>query len=345
MPNIVDVLERADILCTHGSSNYKYLSSIASNFHKLLALAMSPMVDPDSLRDRILTNVAAQRGMNSPYHLDDQFSAIKTDPFLSSFAQSFSRSDVGHIETLIAECVICQKSEDDWFKATYVEQLKASDQRAIPALFYEDIYLNGMRSLIYGFGNCELRADALLVELIRAGSFNNLHVLQLLPKDAEGCALEELFLVAVGHWPKAGCQLIVPWFQGPRVFEWKGSLGDSLSELMTGLGEPTMDLKNTSIKTVFSLDQTTIGPVKRMVDHSYDALLSLKTDKFKKIRALYCLFLENVIGHVPSTEFRQGSRGPYWFGYQQGFFSGFAPADALASLKGDLRPLYESKGM
>ena len=333
MPDIKSVLERADQLCTHGSSNYKRQQLIASNYHKLFALAQVTDGDMGMLRARMLLNIKAQQKMTSPYRLHDFFTRTKSDFMTKSLAKSFSREDVGYIEVFIAESLVCQQSEDEWMKKIYMDHITKDDLKGVPDIFYTDIYLNGIRSLIYGYGNCGLRTDALLVELIRADSFDEIHMLHLNPKDGDDRPLEELYFIAVGDWPKPGCQIIVPWFEKKRVFEWTGDI----SVLKEGLEEPTLDPKKSTIETIFSINKANIGPIKGLVDATYESYLAYKPSKFKAIRDLYCLFLENALDYKPPTQFKAGLSGPYYYAFQRGFFSGLEakktiekPAESLS---------------
>lgn len=176
MPKIDEVLARADKSCTHGSTNYKQYRAIYSAFHQLLTYAQSPSADLDTLAARTASNLMAVHDKKNPYDLKEIFTAIETQPFSLFLAKSIPKYDIAQIETIIAEIYVSLTSEDEWLKREYVERLKDFDKKTVPSLFYGDTYLNGIRSLMYGFGNCALRADALLVELIRAGTSDQLHL-------------------------------------------------------------------------------------------------------------------------------------------------------------------------
>ncbi len=323
------IFNRADELCSFGSSNYRYQRPIASSYHKLFAFAEAPDADPLTFMALVAKNHAAIMRMNTPYDLDDFFSNIQHNDALKYLAKSYPRAEIAGMEVFIAESYMCQHAENQWRTRTYVDTLKDIDRTGVPDLFYEDIYLNGMYSSIYGFGNCELRADALFIELIREGSFDDLHLLRLKPCDRHGLPLEQLFFIAVGDWPNPGCQIMVPWFQRNRLFEWKGTLEATLSDFKSGLDEPTIDPKTSFIERILSTNKLTIGPMRRMVDATYERLLSDKPVKFLAIRALYSLFLKNALDHEPSPAFSEGSRGPYRYGLQFQFFSGLGEDSGL----------------
>lgn len=132
--------------------------------------------------------------------------------------------------------------------------------------------------------------------------------------------------MAVGDWPKPGCQIIVPWFQKQRRFEWGGSL-EATPEFLVALDEPTIDCKKSKIETELSTNEETIVPLRKMVTESYAHFLTFKPGKFQAIRDLYCLFLQNALGHDLGDSFKKGGAGPFYYSYQRGFFAGSSSAE------------------
>jgi hypothetical protein len=242
-----------------------------------------------------------------------------------TYLNNIPKDEWKYIETIIA--AYTSNMENALFSGKFLSTLKIElplkqVSTAEPKKFTTEIYLNAIKCLVYGFGNCELLSYLALIELIRIGGSDicslPLQCVHFQPLNTQGEKLEELNFVAIGQWPNKGCLIICPWLpEENSIFYWQGSL-EQTPQLLNS--DSSIDTASSHIKITFRTSNYTINNMQNIIKKHHESFLELRKENILTIRRNFCDYLENFIGIEDETylfNLKQMTPGQYLHGLER----------------------------